>query len=161
MLEVPAPARRRVRVTPALVIATLALVVALGGTGYAALSIPRNSVGTSQLRNGSVTNAKIVPGAGVTIVYTRATTNVVVAPDSEGGGDATCPKGTYAIGGGVGTNDVPGVAVTETLPFNATTNSYSGAANAWAVFVQNTGTQAQTIDVYAVCAAAASATATY
>ena len=46
MLEVPAPARRRVRVTPALVIATLALVVALGGTGYAALSIPRNSVGT-------------------------------------------------------------------------------------------------------------------
>ena len=85
----------------------------------------------------------------------------MVAPDSEGGGDATCPKGTYAIGGGVGTNDVPGVAVTETLPFNATTNSYSGAANAWAVFVQNTGTQAQTIDVYAVCAAAASATATY
>jgi hypothetical protein len=161
MPEPPAAGRHRVRVSPALVIATLALFVALAGTGYAALSIPPKSVGTTQLRNGAVTNAKIVPGAGVTLVYTRATTNVVVGPGSEGGGDAACPKGTFAIGGGVGTNDVSGVTVTETLPFDATTNSYSGAANAWAVFVENAGTQAQTIDVYAVCAAAASATATY
>jgi hypothetical protein len=40
-------------------IAYLALFVALGGTGYAAVSIPRNSVGTAQLRNGAVTAGKL------------------------------------------------------------------------------------------------------
>src|SRR5581483_113405 len=37
----------------------LALFVALGGTSYAAFSLPRNSVGTRQLRNGAVTNKKL------------------------------------------------------------------------------------------------------
>jgi len=45
------------------VIAYLALFVALGGTSYAAISIPRNSVGTRQLRNGAVTGAKLAKGA--------------------------------------------------------------------------------------------------
>lgn len=45
------------------VIAYLALFVALGGTGYAALSIPRNSVGARQLRNGAVTAAKLAKGS--------------------------------------------------------------------------------------------------
>ena len=39
--------------------AYLALFVALGGTSYAAISIPRNSVGNAQLKNGAVTNAKV------------------------------------------------------------------------------------------------------
>jgi hypothetical protein len=40
-------------------IGVLALFIALGGTGYAAISIPRNSVGTPQLRNGAVTANKL------------------------------------------------------------------------------------------------------
>ena len=40
-------------------VAYLALFVALGGTSYAAVSIPRNSVGTKQLRNGAVTLKKL------------------------------------------------------------------------------------------------------
>jgi hypothetical protein len=40
-------------------IACLALFVALGGTGYAAIAIPRNSVGTAQLKKGAVTGAKV------------------------------------------------------------------------------------------------------
>jgi hypothetical protein len=47
------------RPSPAMVVACLALVVALGGTGYAAVSLPRNSVGTDQLRVGSVTSPKV------------------------------------------------------------------------------------------------------
>ena len=46
------------------VVAYLALFVALGGTSYAAISIPRNSVGTRQLRNGAVTAAKLAKGVG-------------------------------------------------------------------------------------------------
>jgi len=46
--------------SPALVIACLALLVALGGTSVAAVSqLSRNSVGTAQLRNSAVTNPKI------------------------------------------------------------------------------------------------------
>ena len=45
--------------SPAMVVAMVALFIALGGAGYAAVSIPRNSVGTSQLRNFAVTPVKI------------------------------------------------------------------------------------------------------
>lgn len=41
----------------------LALFVALGGTGYAAISIPRNSVGAAQIRNRSITPAKLNPNS--------------------------------------------------------------------------------------------------
>lgn len=47
---------------PALVISLVALFVALGGTGYAALRLPRNSVGTAQIRSGAVTGVKIRNG---------------------------------------------------------------------------------------------------
>jgi hypothetical protein len=47
------------RPSPALVISTLALFVALGGTGYAAIALPSGSVGTKQLKNGAVTEAKV------------------------------------------------------------------------------------------------------
>jgi hypothetical protein len=49
------------RPSPALVISLIALFVALGGTSYAAvaLKIPKNSVGTPQLKNGAVTAAKL------------------------------------------------------------------------------------------------------
>ena len=35
------------------IVAYVALFIALGGTGYAAMSLPANSVGTGQLRNGA------------------------------------------------------------------------------------------------------------
>jgi hypothetical protein len=44
-------------------VAYLALFVALGGTSYAALSVPANSVGTKQLRNGAVTSRKLAKHA--------------------------------------------------------------------------------------------------
>ena len=64
------------RPSPAMVVACVALAIALSGTGYAALKLPRNSVGTKQLRNGAVTNKKLARGA---------VTGAKVAPDSRGG----------------------------------------------------------------------------
>ncbi len=40
-------------------IGLLALFIALGGTSYAAAKLPRNSVGTAQIRSGAVTDAKL------------------------------------------------------------------------------------------------------
>ena len=42
------------RLSYANVVATVALFIALGGSSYAALKLPRNSVGSAQIRNGSV-----------------------------------------------------------------------------------------------------------
>jgi hypothetical protein len=48
------------RPSPALVISCVALTIALGGTGYATvLQVPKNSVGTPQLKNSAVTSAKV------------------------------------------------------------------------------------------------------
>jgi hypothetical protein len=47
------------RITPSLVISIIALVVALGGASYAAIQIPKNSVGTKQLKKNAVSKAKL------------------------------------------------------------------------------------------------------
>jgi hypothetical protein len=47
------------RPSPALVVACVALTVSLGGTGYAAVVLPANSVGTKQLQNGAVVGTKV------------------------------------------------------------------------------------------------------
>ena len=55
---------RKHRPSPALVVASLALLVALSGTSYATvLNVPRNSVGTLQLQRNAVKAAKIAPNA--------------------------------------------------------------------------------------------------
>ena len=54
---------RIARPSPALVVSTIALIVALGGTSYAAFSLPNNSVGTKQLKNASVGTFKLKSGA--------------------------------------------------------------------------------------------------
>ena len=45
--------------SPAMVVACIALAVALGGTSYAAIRLPANSVGTTQLKRGAVTAVKV------------------------------------------------------------------------------------------------------
>jgi hypothetical protein len=47
------------RPSPALVVASIALLVALSGTSYAAITLPRDSVGTFQIRAGAVTSPKV------------------------------------------------------------------------------------------------------
>jgi hypothetical protein len=49
----------RHRPSPATVIACIALAVALGGTSYAAVSLPRGSVGSAQLKKNAVVSSKV------------------------------------------------------------------------------------------------------
>ncbi len=53
------PRRIRDRLTYANVTATLALFIALGGSSYAALKLPRNSVGSQQIRTGAVASSEV------------------------------------------------------------------------------------------------------
>jgi hypothetical protein len=50
---------KRIKLSPAMAVALVALFVSLGGGAYAATNLAANSVGTSQLSNGAVTNAKL------------------------------------------------------------------------------------------------------
>ncbi len=69
----------RFRPSPAMVIACIALTVALGGTSVAAINaLPRNSVGTKQLKKNAVTGPKI---------KASAVTGVKVANNSLTGAD--------------------------------------------------------------------------
>jgi hypothetical protein len=47
------------RPSPAMVVAFIALLLALGGGAYAQLRIPRNSVGNAQLKRNAVTSSKV------------------------------------------------------------------------------------------------------
>ena len=49
----------RLRPSPAMVVASAALFVSLGGVGYAAIVLPANSVGTKQLKRNAVNSAKV------------------------------------------------------------------------------------------------------
>lgn len=53
----------RPRLSYANVVATIALFIALGGSSYAALKLPRDSVGATQIRLGAVRSAEVADGS--------------------------------------------------------------------------------------------------
>ena len=57
------PARVRARLTYANVMATVSVFVALGGSSYAAIALPKASVGSKQLKRDSVSSAKVKRGS--------------------------------------------------------------------------------------------------
>ena len=63
-------ARLRSRLTFANVVSLLALFVALSGSAYAVTSLPKNSVGRTQLKRHAVTSSKV--GIGFTVADNQA-----------------------------------------------------------------------------------------
>lgn len=55
--------RPTIKITYANVVATLALFIALGGVSWAAVKLPKNSVGAKQIKKNAVTSAKIKKNA--------------------------------------------------------------------------------------------------
>src|ERR1700751_4692410 len=96
--------KRRLRApSPALVIALVALFVALGGTTYAATSLPTNSVGPRQLKKNAVTAPKIKQRA---VTAAKIDTKGLTVPNATALGGhgasffapATLPSGTSESG---------------------------------------------------------------
>jgi hypothetical protein len=67
------------RPSPALVVSCLALLVALGGTSYAAFSLPKNSVGQKQLKKNAVITSKIKNGA---VTSSKINTSGLTVPNA-------------------------------------------------------------------------------
>jgi hypothetical protein len=55
--------KRLRRPSPAMIVALVALVVALGGTGYAAFKLPKGSVGSKQIKKNAVNSSKVRDGS--------------------------------------------------------------------------------------------------
>jgi hypothetical protein len=150
----------RRRPSPAIVISSVALFMSLGGVGYAATQLPANSVGTSQLRNGSVSYTKIQPGAVGNVranvrqlqerIWKVCGTNQVMFGANQNGD----PKCTNSMPGEVGTtSNTVAVPTTGAATSVATTNltagnNYLGLANPTATVTPATGaTGSQTVSV--------------
>jgi hypothetical protein len=78
-------------------VAYLALFIALGGTSYAALSLPANSVGTKQIRNGAVTTKKIANGSITPAKLDRSTIGGAVRDWAFVNQDGTVIGGSHGV----------------------------------------------------------------
>jgi X-X-X-Leu-X-X-Gly heptad repeat protein len=85
------------RPSPAVVISLIALIVALGGTGYAAFRVPDNSIGTAQLRNGAVATKKLRNGA---VTAAKINVRTLTVPDALRAGSATIADGAGTLASG-------------------------------------------------------------
>ena len=94
----------RFRPSPAMVIACIALTVALGGTSVAAINaLPRNSVGTKQLKKNAVTGPKIKASAVTGVkVANNSLTGADVNEASLGQVPSAASAGTAAPSGAAG-----------------------------------------------------------
>jgi hypothetical protein len=89
-----------------MVVACIALVVALGGTAYAVSTLPPNSVGTKQIRDGAVTSRKLKNGVVGTskianLAVTKAKLNLtgVTVPTARRADAAATASNALALGG--------------------------------------------------------------
>src|SRR6478736_2080670 len=96
------------RPSPATVISLVALFVALGGTGYAAVQLaPRNSIGSTQVINGSLQKIDLSKKAVTALKGNRGAQGPAGAPGPvgasgpSGGVGATGPTGSAAAFAGV------------------------------------------------------------
>lgn len=161
----------RFRPSPALVLAFVALLVALGGTAYAAIVITGKNVKDGSLtgrdiKDGSLGRTDVRAGAGLKLRYVATT--YFQDPMTLASGDAVCPRGMYAIGGGVSAfgsdnRKVPSVRgdqlVNAGFPLDG--SDRDKIPERYVGFVDNSSTKKLNFEVDAVCAAASSVSSNF
>jgi hypothetical protein len=92
---------RRLVPTRATIIASVAVVVALSGTGYAVTALPKGSVGTKQLKDNAVTSSKVKPGSleGSDFGAGQLPSGPTGAPGPSGAPGLTGPSGAPGLTG--------------------------------------------------------------
>jgi hypothetical protein len=101
-------ARLRSSASYANVASTVALFLALGGVSYAAVTLPSNSVGTSQLKKHAVTLAKVSDRARTALKGQRGAKGPAGATGAQGLTGAVGPSGAVGPAGAQGQPGVQG-----------------------------------------------------
>ncbi|MFM8827723.1 MAG: hypothetical protein ACKOGE_00350 [Actinomycetota bacterium] len=100
--------------SPATVIACAALAVALAGTGYAVTALPKNSVGTKQIKKNAVTSAKVKNGTLVAADFKGGVLSGAQGPRGETGATGAAgpagPAGATGPAGPAGATGADGAA---------------------------------------------------
>ena len=94
--------RMRHRPSAAFVISLVALFVALGGTGYAAIKIPKNSVASPQVVNGSLGTADLSKKARTALKGNRGAKGAAGTPGAAGPAGSAGPAGATGATGPAG-----------------------------------------------------------
>lgn len=166
----------RRRLTFANVVSCIALFVALGGVGYAATQLPKDSVGTRQLQKDAVTSAKVRNDSlqladlspQVSQVVTRPGRVVTVNQGTDGISYAGCEAGEVATGGGYAFGVDNGLPPEEKFrlismrpslkiekdgepPFYGAPGN-GQAAEGWVVEIENRGSPSFEFRAYTLCA---------
>jgi hypothetical protein len=118
------------RPSPAMVVACIALIVALGGTSYAIQALPKSSVGSKQLKNNAVTSKKIKNGA---VNANKVKNGSLLSADFKAGQLPAGPQGPRGPQGERGVQGVQGVQgpagpITRLLPSEVTLRGVYGIA---------------------------------
>jgi hypothetical protein len=143
--------------SPAMIVACAALVIALGGVSYAATVLPKDSVGSAQLRKGSVSHAKLHRNA---VTGTQVKDGTLTAADFKAGqlrAGAAGPQGPQGPKGDAGPAGPPGAAATKLFAAVRVDGSIAHGSGVTAVTETGTGSYTVTFErSLADCVATAS-----
>jgi hypothetical protein len=124
---------KRHRPSPAMLVALIALFVALGGTSYAALKLPANSVGSAQVINGSLQTGDLAKKTAAALKGKPGQQGSQGTPGATGATGATGAAGATGPAGKDGSNAtidgvVAGGDLAGAFPNPTTANGAVGAA---------------------------------
>jgi hypothetical protein len=119
--------RLRGKLTFANVVSCLALFVALGGSAYAATQLPKNSVGTKQLKKGAVTPSKLSASAKARMTGPKGATGEAGPRGDRGEIGHVGPEGSTGTTGDApfvidASGEVPDVRTTSNVALTGTTS---------------------------------------
>lgn len=148
------------RLSPAMVVALIALFVALGGTATAArvlltgADIKDNSLTGADVKNGSLTPRDLSGTIPVSIETEYVVSDELANPAEEQTfGWVDCPSGTQVVGGGVATSGGWGLQrVNSTYPVEGGGSEEEGTGG-WGAYVDNNDAAPHRFWVYAICLA--------
>ena len=124
---------RRRMPSPPMLVALLALFVALGGSSYAALRLPKNSVGSRQLKKNSVKSSKVKNGSLLVRDFKSSQRALLRGPQGPPGergaqgvkGDPGAPGATNVVER-IDDSDGTGVSVAAGATFTASVSCAAG-----------------------------------
>jgi len=127
----------RLRPSPPIVISSISLFVALGGTAYAVTSLPKNSVGSRQVINGSLEKVDLSNGAVAALKGNRGARGPAGPAGAQGASGPAGPAGAQGASGPAGVRGAGIQIVARVRDAGAVTSGAPNVAVSWPIIIGN------------------------